>query len=403
MLTIGGTTEHFRQGKAWYALRSPANKRLLKPGSASHYLSQQNEVADDLVEILSTRRLNAKEQAETFFKYASESIGVVCFNDRLGFLEPPARRSLETQRFSQASLKHFQLLMHSVTGESIAHKFYRNKTYREFEDTCNIMNEITDKYLHKAITELQMRKQDHGFNYNGPNLLYSFLSDSSLEYSQVKAIMNNLYNGGTDSTAKNLMVLLFNLARNPNKQHNLFQEINRVLGTNQPLTKEALANMSYLKACLKESFRLINPTALSAVRVLHHDTIIRGYRIPAGTSVAYSTCKSSRENFVDPERFLPERWLRTQTTQAPFVNGFRQRREEESHLLANIPFGYGLRGCLGRWFAEQEIYLAAVKILQKLEISIHPDSERTKFGYAIFVEPDKPIQFIFTPRERSQK
>ncbi|RUS82162.1 hypothetical protein EGW08_010044, partial [Elysia chlorotica] len=335
--------------------------------------------------------MGAEELAETFFKYASESIAVVCFNTRLGFLEPQSRRSVDTERFSQASLKHFQLLMHSVTGESVAHRFYRNKTYREFEDTCNVMNEITDKYLHKAIAEVQAKKEKQSFDPNEPNLLYSFLSDSTLNYTRIKVIMNNLYNGGTDSTAKNLMVLLYNLAMNQDKQQKLYEEIQTVLGSEEPLTKDALAMMPYLKACLRESFRLINPTALSALRVLHHDTVIRGYRIPAGVTVAYSTHKSSREDFVEPERYVPERWLRDQ----------KQRREEESHILANIPFGYGARGCLGRWFAEQEIYLATVKILQSLQVDVHPESQHVKFGYAIFVEPDKPIQFLFTPRETS--
>ncbi|GFS02339.1 cytochrome P450 [Elysia marginata] len=199
---------------------------------------------------------------------------------------------------------------------------------------------------------MQMKKQEKVFDPKEPNLLYSFLSDTSLNYSRIKVIMNNLYNGGTDSTAKNLMVLLFNLARNPEKQEKLHEEILAVLGTEEPLSKDSLARMPYLKACLRESFRLINPTAMSAIRVLHHDTVIRGYRIPAGVSVAYSTYKSSRENFVDPEQYIPERWLR----------GEKQKREEESHILANIPFGYGARGCLGRWFAEQEIYLATVKV-----------------------------------------
>ena len=56
-------------------------------------------------------------------------------------------------------------------------------------------------------------------------------------------------------TAKSLQVFFYHLATNPDKQEILHNEIMNVLGPDQPLTPEALAQMPYLKAAMKESFR----------------------------------------------------------------------------------------------------------------------------------------------------
>ena len=52
-----------------------------------------------------------------------------------------------------------------------------------------------------------------------------------------------------------MVFLLADLAMNQDKQERLYEEIKRVVGDSQVLTKEHIAQMSYLKACLKESHR----------------------------------------------------------------------------------------------------------------------------------------------------
>ncbi|CAL1549166.1 unnamed protein product, partial [Lymnaea stagnalis] len=56
-------------------------------------------------------------------------------------------------------------------------------------------------------------------------------------------------------TARNLQVFFFNLANNQEKQKILRQEIRHVVGDRQVITAADISKMTYLKACLKESFR----------------------------------------------------------------------------------------------------------------------------------------------------
>lgn len=54
------------------------------------------------------------------------------------------------------------------------------------------------------------------------------------------------------------------------------------------------------------------------------------------------------ENFEDPTRFRPERWL----------NSHGNRGVDFSYL----PFGYGVRSCLGKNMAETKIMLLTAKV-----------------------------------------
>ena len=53
------------------------------------------------------------------------------------------------------------------------------------------------------------------------------------------------------------------------------------------------------------------------------------------------------DNFEDAHKFKPERWLCD---------------EEYIHPFAAIPFGYGARACVGRKFAENQLWILAAKV-----------------------------------------
>ena len=98
---------------------------------------------------------------------------------------------------------------------------------------------------------------------------------------------------------------------------------------------------AWLEAALKESMRL-HPIIPMVVRTLMRPAVIGGRALPAGTTVGPSIIVSHQreESFADPEVFRPERFLGP-AAQTPPLNVW-------------IPFGGGVRRCIGAGFSLME-------------------------------------------------
>lgn len=66
----------------------------------------------------------------------------------------------------------------------------------------------------------------------------------------------------------------------------------------------------------------------------------------------YTICHDESQ-FVNAEKFLPERWLRGSASQSGYY---------QHHPYSFIPFGVGVRACIGRRVAELEMYFALTRV-----------------------------------------
>ena len=189
---------------------------------------------------------------------------------------------------------------------------------------------------------------------------------------------------GVDTTGTTAAFLLLDLAKNPDKQDILYQEVKSIIGDG-PITESTLNQMKYLKAFLHESQRL-NPAAFGFSRTTQTDMVIGGYQVPKGVWILYPLMilMKDPQQFHDPEKFLPERWMRGCPAQ------------HSAHPFATLVFSHGPRMCIGRRFAELECYILAIKTLQRYKLEYHHDH----IGVATeFVnKPDKKIKLRFIPR-----
>lgn len=78
--------------------------------------------------------------------------------------------------------------------------------------------------------------------------------------------------------------ILYHLAKNPSKQEELYKEVKKMfLKPNTPITEDTLAEFKYLKAVVKETFRL-NPIQVGIGRILPEDSSFSGYHCPKDVS-----------------------------------------------------------------------------------------------------------------------
>ncbi|MPC15308.1 Sterol 26-hydroxylase, mitochondrial [Portunus trituberculatus] len=91
------------------------------------------------------------------------------------------------------------------------------------------------------------------------------------------------------------------------------------------------------------------------------------------TMVILSVYRTGRDPavFPNPDSFSPERWLRnthdpSTTSLCPTSRASRVTPRVHSHAF--IPFGVGVRSCIGRRVAEAELYLLLAKLVAKVDL-----------------------------------
>ncbi|KAL0920766.1 hypothetical protein M5K25_009933 [Dendrobium thyrsiflorum] len=172
----------------------------------------------------------------------------------------------------------------------------------------------------------------------------------------IKAVVLDMFGAGTDPTSISMEWTMTELIRHPTAMKKLKEEIIKVVGPNKACIKEEqLADMSYLKAVVKEALRLHPPASIIPPRQLIQDTSINGYRIPKGTMVLINAWATGRDPEIwdSPEEFRPER----------FINGEARGINFSIHGFQLLAFGAGRRSCPGIKFSVTLIELAIANLV----------------------------------------
>jgi len=126
-------------------------------------------------------------------------------------------------------------------------------------------------------------------------------------------------------------------------------------------TLENLKQMTYLEQVIKEVMRLIPPVG-GGFREAVETFEFGGYRIPKGWNIQYQIAQTHQDEEIYPQsdRFDPDRF-------AP------ERSADKQASFGYIPFGGGLRECIGKEFARLEMRLFASKMLQNYQWELLPN------------------------------
>jgi len=132
------------------------------------------------------------------------------------------------------------------------------------------------------------------------------------------------------------------------------------LGFEEPLTLEHLKQMTYLEQVLKEVLRVLPPVG-GGFREAIKSCEFNGYSIPQGWTALYQIGRTHQDNsiYTKPEQFDPQRF-------GP------ERAEDKSKPFSHIPFGGGVRKCLGKEFAKLEMKLFAALLVREYEWELVP-------------------------------
>ncbi|MEP6485665.1 cytochrome P450 [Microcoleus vaginatus] len=193
------------------------------------------------------------------------------------------------------------------------------------------------------------------------SLLISARDDegNSLSLDELKDQVLLLLFAGHDTLTSAIATFCLLLAQNPDVMAKVRAEQQQFPAT-EPLTLEQLKQMTYLEQVMREVLRLVPPVAV-IFRTAINACEFGGYEIPKGWSVLSGITQTHQDSqlYPEPDRFDPERFS----------------SERSAKPFSYVPFGGGLRECLGKEFARLEMKLFAAKIVRELEWELLPDQD----------------------------
>uniref|UniRef100_A0A8C8SJ99 Cytochrome P450 family 27 subfamily A member 1 n=1 Tax=Pelusios castaneus TaxID=367368 RepID=A0A8C8SJ99_9SAUR len=382
-LPYGPFTE---EGERWYHLRQVLNQRMLKPTEAVLYADAINEVVSDLMVRLQKERAGSPsgdmvgDMANLLYRFALEGISYILFETRIGCLEREI--PMETKRFIDA----IGLMFKNSIFATVLPRWTRGLLpfWNRYLGGWDIIFAFGKKLIDKKMEDLEgcLERGEAASGY-----LSYLLASGRLTPEEVYGSVAELLLAGVDTTSNTLSWALYHLSKDPEIQDSLYQEVVSVVPGKRIPTAEDLTKMRLLRAVIKETLSRLYPVVPTNARVIvEKDIVIGGYHFPKDTLfvLAHYAMSHDQTSFPDPECFLPRRWLRGHSSHHPF---------------SSIPFGYGVRACVGRRIAELEMHLALARITQTFEVRPDPCGGDVKSVSRIVLVPNKPINLQFIARQ----
>uniref|UniRef100_A0A8C4FDP7 Cytochrome P450 family 27 subfamily A member 1 n=1 Tax=Catagonus wagneri TaxID=51154 RepID=A0A8C4FDP7_9CETA len=383
------------QGESWYRLRQVLNQRMLKPADAALYTDALNEVVDDFMVRLnqllaeSTSGDHVPDIAHQFYFFALEAICYILFEKRIGCLE----RSIPQD--TKAVVRSVGCMFQNSVYATFLPKWTRPLLpfWKRYLDGWNTIFSFGKKMIDQKLEEIEAQLQAGGpEELRVSGYLDFLLTSGQFTPHEAEGSLPELLIAGVDTTSNTLTWTLYHLSKDPEIQAALHEEVVGVVPAGQVPRHKDFAHMPLLKAVLKETLRLYPVVPVNSRVITEKEIEVGGFLFPKNTQFVFCHYVVSRDPsiFPEPDSFQPQRWLRKNQTDA--LKG--------QHPFGSVPFGYGVRGCLGRRIAELEMQLLLTRLIQQYEVTLAPETGEVTTVARIVLVPNKKVGLRFLRRQR---
>ncbi|KAI0693295.1 CyP450 monooxygenase [Cerioporus squamosus] len=212
----------------------------------------------------------------------------------------------------------------------------------------------------------------------------------------IKNVALTAYEGGAETTYSTLQSFFVAMVLSPDVQQRAQAELDVVVGPDRLPDHSDKPNLPYIDALTKEVLRWAPALPFAIPHMTSGDTECDGYFIPAGTILLPNTwaCLHDPKTYPDPERFIPERFLRD------------GKLDPDVCDPAQFVFGYGRRVCPGRYFAEASLFINIAMVLHVFTITPPLDENKDPIQIEMQMENkivSHPIDCRCTIKPRSER
>nr|CAH7760909.1 unnamed protein product [Callosobruchus chinensis] len=228
---------------------------------------------------------------------------------------------------------------------------------------------ISNKRKIAAMNSVKQEKEESKQDFLD-QLLQHQENDNTFSDRDIKDEVNTFLFGGHDATSAGLSFILYTLARHPEVQEKILEEQEALFGSlkNEPLTTYAhLQEMKYLEAVINEGLRLYPPAPIVARRLTNDIKLVH----------------HNPKYFPDPEKFLPERFLK-----------------DEILPYTHLPFSAGTRNCIGKKFAMLQMKSCISKIIRHFRLMPSVPEYKLELVPEIILKSKSGIRISLQKRKR---
>lgn len=190
---------------------------------------------------------------------------------------------------------------------------------------------------------------------------------------------------GHETTATALAWAFERILSHPKVYERLRAEIDEAGGVQ--LAPDKLAALPYLDATIKEVLRL-RPVVPVVGRILQKATTIGGFELPAGSAAGACIYLAHRnpEVYPEPEAFRPERFL-----------------DMVPDPVSWLPFGGGIRRCIGAQFATYEMKIVLGSMLATFDFELVDKAPPRTLRRAVTLWPEGGTRVRVKRRHRVER
>uniref|UniRef100_V9KHM1 Sterol 26-hydroxylase, mitochondrial-like protein n=1 Tax=Callorhinchus milii TaxID=7868 RepID=V9KHM1_CALMI len=371
-------------GLKWYQMRRMLNPKLLQPKAVINYAPAINEVVSDFVKKIERLResqgdgVTVKDLSNELYKFAFEAITMVLFGTRIGCLADNVPQ--ETQNFISAVGEMFHLSAILIFFPKAMWPYL--SIWKKFVKAWDYLFFVAKKLVDKKIAQIEEWRAQ-GLPLEDGYLIH-LLSNNKMTPIEIYGSLTELLLAGVDTTSNTISWALYNLAREASIQDQLYTEISSLHPGEQIPTTSDFSKMPLLKATIKETLRMYPVVPGNARVTVDKEVVVGDYCFPQNTlfhlchyAVSYEDC-----NFAEPQRFKPERWLES----------------KKQHPFSSIPFGFGLRTCIGKRVAELEMYSVLSTLINRFEVRPDPSGKRITAKTRTLLCPGDTMNLQFIDR-----
>ncbi|CAG8547934.1 22197_t:CDS:1 [Dentiscutata erythropus] len=201
-------------------------------------------------------------------------------------------------------------------------------------------------------------------------MLLTMNTDSNPSPEDIKQNIREMFGAGTGTTTTSLCSIAYLLAKHPEVEKRMVNEILSVVGPTKNIGSYDLSKLVYTEAVIYEAMRLYPVIPITFRYTPDVSTQIDGHTFPPNTifGINLGHIQRNEKYFKDPNTFNPER----------FLGNWRETLPQ----FAFSPFGQGMKSCPGKHFAMTEIKVILATIYRKYTFRL--------------VNPKEPLHLKFT-------